>query len=348
MLTREGSRPHRLSVSAYDDAMRLVGTRDVHLGDEPVRLEEFAGRVVVPNAGDETFASIRPDEQSWAAITAGLSSVESSLTRALLWWTAVDLAESQVITVADLVDLADRHLRPERHPIVVEGVMRALQTVVRRYALPDEVAAHLAVVADIARGAVESGEPTLAPGASRVLARLSSDADFLAGWLGEPDVDQEVRWAAVHRLAELGDASFIAREEEADRSVAGHHAALAARAAVPTREAKAQAWDLLMGGTLGNHEFDAVGEGFWGWEQAELVEPYLARYVTDGLALGQRSGQGMGDVIGDAFPSLPLTVESRLALRDTVAAALAGDVPTVLARSWNDALDDLQRTLPQA
>ncbi len=234
VLTREGSRPHRLSVSAYDDAMRLVGTRDVHLGDEPVRLEEFAGRVVVPNAGDETFASIRPDEQSWATITAGLSSVESSLTRALLWWTAVDLAESQVITVADLVDLADRHLRPERHPIVVEGVMKALQTVVRRYALPDEVAAHLAVVADIARGAVESGEPTLAPGASRVLARLSSDADFLAGWLGEPDVDQEVRWAAVHRLAELGDASFIAREEEADRSVAGHHAALAARAAVPT------------------------------------------------------------------------------------------------------------------
>ncbi len=348
VLTREGSRPHRLSVSAYDDAMRLVGTRDVHLGDEPVRLEEFAGRVVVPNAGDETFATIRPDEQSWAAITAGLSSVESSLTRALLWWTAVDLAESQVITVADLVALADRHLRPERHPIVVEGVMRALQAVVRRYALPDEVAAHLAVVADIARGAVESGEPTLAPGASRVLARLSSDTDFLAGWLGESDVDQEVRWAAVHRLAELGDDSFIAREEEADRSVAGHHAALSARAAVPTPEAKARAWDVLMGGTLGNHEFDAVGEGFWGWEQAELVEPYLARYVTDGLALGQRSGQGMEDVIGDAFPSLPLTVQSRLALRDTVAAALAGDVPTVLARSWNDALDDLERTLPQA
>ena len=101
-VTREGSRPHRLTVSAYDDAMRLVGSRDVHLGDEPVRLEEFAGRVVVPNSGDETFAVIRPDEQSWAAITAGLSSVESHLTRAVLWWTAVDLCESQAITVADL------------------------------------------------------------------------------------------------------------------------------------------------------------------------------------------------------------------------------------------------------
>ena len=50
VLTRDGSRPHRLSVSAYDDSMRLVGTRDVHLTGAPVRLEEFAGRVVVPVA----------------------------------------------------------------------------------------------------------------------------------------------------------------------------------------------------------------------------------------------------------------------------------------------------------
>ena len=107
VLTREGSRPHRLTVSAYDDAMGLVGTRDVQLGDAPVRLEEFAGRMVVPNSGDETFAVIRPDEQSWAAITAGLSSVESQLTRAMLWWTAVDLCESQVIGVDELVALAD-------------------------------------------------------------------------------------------------------------------------------------------------------------------------------------------------------------------------------------------------
>jgi aminopeptidase N len=346
VLTREGSRPHRFTVSAYDDAMRLVGSRDVHLGEEPVRLEEFAGRVVVPNSGDETFAVVRPDEQSWAAITAGLSSVESQLTRAMLWWTAVDLCESQVIAVADLVDLADRHLRPETHPLVFEGVMKALQSVTRRYAAPEDVPARLAVIADIARGAVEGGDPALAPGASRVLARLSADRAFLVDWLEQGDtVDPGVRWAAVHRLAELGDASHIDAEAERDRSVAGHHAALTARAAVPTPEAKAAAWAQLMGGELGNHEFDAVGAGFWGWEQADLVRPYLTRYVTDGLDLGRRSGQGMGDVIGDAFPVLPLPVDVRKELRDAVATALEGDVPTVLARSWNDSLDDLDRTL---
>jgi aminopeptidase N len=346
VLTREGSRPHRLTVSAYDDDLRLVDSRDVHLGEEPVRLEEFAGKVVVPNSGDETFAVIRPDEQSWAAITAGLSSVESQLTRAVLWWTAVDLCESQVIAVGDLVDLADRHLRPETHPLVFEGVMKALQSVTRRYAAPEDVPAHLTVIADIARGAVEGGAPTLAPGASRVLARLSTDRTFLVDWLAQGDaVDPGVRWAAVQRLAELGDPSHIDAEAERDRSVAGHHAALTARAAVPTPEAKAAAWAQLMGGELGNHEFDAVAAGFWGWEQADLVRPYLTRYVTDGLDLGRRSGQGMGDVIGDAFPVLPLPVDVRRELRAAVATALEGDVPTVLARSWNDSLDDLDRTL---
>ena len=346
VLTREGSRPHRLTVSAYDDRMRLVGSRDVHLGDEPVRLDEFAGRVVVPNSGDETFAVIRPDADSWAAVTAHLSSVESQLTRAMLWWTACDLAESRVIPVADLVDLADRHLRPETHPLVLEGVLRSLQLVVRRYCEPAEVAPLLAVVADIARAAVDGADPALAPGASRVLARLSADTGLLVEWLARDDVDQSVRWAAVQRLAELGDPSHVEPEAARDRSVSGHHAALTARALVPTADAKAETWERLMSGDLGSHEFDAVGAGFWGWEQAELVRPYLTRYVTDGLALARRSGQAMADSIGDAFPRLPLPRDVRLELRAAVADALAaGDVPTVLARGWNDSLDDLDRTL---
>jgi aminopeptidase N len=249
----------------------------------------------------------------------------------------------------------DRHLRPETHPVVFEGVMRALvgstgatnwsPALLRDHALPDDVGAHLAVVADVARNAVDGGDPALAPGAARVLARLSTDRDLLVGWLERSNVEQAVRWAAVHRLAELGDDSWIGPEEDRDRSVSGHHAVLSARAAVPRPEAKAAAWAKLMSGDLGSHEFHAVGAGFWGWEQAELVRPYLGRYVTDGLALARRSGQAMGDVIGDAFPRLPLPLDVRRELRAAVATALEGDVPTVLARSWNDSLDDLDRSL---
>ena len=224
--------------------------------------------------------------------------------------------------------------------------MGALQLVARRYVEPGQVAAHLAVIADLARVAVDGAHPSLAPGASRVLARLSVDTAYLADLLAGDDVDPGVRWAAVHRLAELGDPSSIEPERARDASVSGHHSALAALAAVPTPEAKADAWARLMSGELGSHEFSAVASGFWGWQQADLVHPYLARYVTDGLDLARRSGQAMGKVIGAAFPRLPLSPDVRRELRATVADALAaGDVPTVLARSWNDALDDLDRTL---
>ena len=304
---------------------------------------------MVPNSGDETFAVIRPDEQSWAAITAGLSSVESQLTRAMLWWTAVDLRESQVIPRRRPGRAGRPAPAPRDAPAGLRGrdAQRSSSSPVAT-PQPDEVAGHLAVIADIARGAVEGGDPALAPGAvtgpgaAERRHRASSSS-----WLGQDDVDPSVRWAAVHRLAELGDASHI--DAEAGARPVGlrpPRRADGARAAVPTAEAKAEMWERLMGGELGNHEFDAVGAGFWGWEQADLVHPYLARYVTDGLALARRSGQAMGDGIGDAFPRLPLTLDVRRELRAAVAAALAtGDVPTVLARAWNDALDDLDRTL---
>ncbi|GAB3589911.1 aminopeptidase N [Angustibacter peucedani] len=345
VLTREGSRPHRFTVAGYDDAMRLVSTRTVDLSDEPLRLDDLAGLVVVPNAGDETFAALRLDEQSWSAVRSGLSSVESPLTRAMLWWTAIELAQSGTLTLDDLVDLLNQHLRGEQHPVIFEAVLGLVLRTVRRHAAPEDVPGLLARTCDVAQAALDRDDPALAPAASRAVASTSADRDHLVRWLEQPDVDPEVRWAAVQRLASLGDASFIAPEEERDRSVPGHHASLAARAAVPTPEAKREAWDLLMGGTLGSHEFRAVASGFWGWEQAELVAPYVERYVVDAAALGRASGQAMGRVIGAAFPWLPLPDDARRALRRAVAEALAGDVPTVLARSWNDSLDDLDRVL---
>ncbi|MCD6640905.1 MAG: M1 family metallopeptidase, partial [Nocardioides sp.] len=344
VLTRHGSRPHRFTVAAYDEAMRLVETVWVDLADEPVRLEQLAGLVVVPNAGDETFAAIRPDAWSWAAVSRGLSDVADDLTRGLLWWTAIDLAESGAMALPALVDLADRHLRPERHPVVFEAVGEAVLKVVRRAGHPDEVPAQLDVLASIAGEMLAVGDPLLDPAAARILATTSHDQDLLREWLGRDDVDQEVRWLVVRRLASLGDDSFIEAEAARDRSVAGGFALLRARAAVPTVEAKEEAWARLWSGTTTNHEFPLLSHGFWEIEQTELVRPWLTRYVTDALALAQRSGQGMGQVIGRSFPWLPHTEATRRELRDALAEALArDDVPTVLARWWNDQVDELDR-----
>jgi aminopeptidase N len=347
VLHRHGTRPHRLTVAAFDADLREVGRRQVDLADAPVRLEDLAGRVVVVNADDDTFAAVRPDDTSRRAVEDGLSSFEAPLVRAVLWWQAIERVESGAAGLPHLGALLDQHLRTETEPVILEAVLGAAQRIARLYAEPDAAAALLAHVTGVADAALAGGDPALAPAAVRAYAETTSDAERLAGWLADPPayVDQEVRWVVVRRLAELGRADHVAQEEERDRTVAGHLAALAARAAVATPEAKARAWSRLVSGELTNHELTAVARGMWGWDQATLVEPYLERYLSEGLDLARASGQAMGQLIGRAFPLLPLPVERRRALRDRLAATLEGDVPTVLARAWNDVLDDIDRAL---
>ncbi|HJQ06393.1 MAG TPA: M1 family aminopeptidase, partial [Nocardioides sp.] len=343
VLHRVGTRPHRLAVAAYDEDAREVGRVLVDLDDEPVRLESFAGRPVVVNAGDETFAAVRLDADSLGFAGRCLSSIEMPLTRAVLWWQTLDRVESGVLDLAGLGELLERHLVPEREPLIVEGVLSTVQRITRLYADPAAAAALGERVATVARAALDN--PALAPAAARALAGASDDIELLAGWLTDPPayVDQAVRWVVIRRLAELGHIGFLAAEEQRDRSVAGHHAALTARAAIGTPAAKAAAWDLLMSGKLTNHELTAVAHGFW--SDADLVAPYLSRYLTEGLALARSSGQAMGQIIGRAFPWLPMPASLRRTLHDELAGILEGDVPTVLARAWNDALDDLDRAL---
>ena len=347
VLHRHGTRPHRFTVAAYDDQLVRTQTRVVDLADEPVELSGWAEWTVVPNAEDETFAALRLDERSAEALAAGLSKVAEPLTRATLWWSLLDRVEGRELDLEALALLLRAHLGGERHPVVLEAVLGATLRIARLQATPESLPALLGAVGDVARAALAGGDPLLAPAAQRALAGTTDNEDLLTGWLADDATDQEVRWVAVRRLVELGVVGPLGAEEQRDRTVAGRLAALTARAAVPTAAGKAQAWDLLTSGKLANHEFTAVATGFWGWEQAELCAPYLERAVGDLLALARRSGQAMGQIIGRAVPMLPLPDADRRAYRDRLATALTGDdLPTVLARQWNDALDDIDRAHP--
>ncbi len=345
VLRRDGSRPHRFTVTAYDDDLAPAGSELVDLADRPVRLERFAGRVVVPNSGDEAYAALVLDERSWARITESLGGIGDPVTRSVIWSTAVDATEAGRITVADLVGLATRHLPDEVHPAVFESAAKAVLAVRRAYGDPAGLDEQLAALAQVALGALTTGGSARQASAARLLATTSRDTGLLSSWLDGtsdlPDADQDVRWEIVVRLAGLGDPSHVAPEAARDRSSAGDLARLKAEAAVPGAASKAAAWERLMSGELSNREFVAVGSGFWGWGQHDLVAPYLARYVSDGLALSSRSGQGFARLIGGVFPVLPLTGEQRATLRDALVTGLAGEVPTVLRRDWEDSLDDL-------
>jgi aminopeptidase N len=112
--------------------------------------------------------------------------------------------------------------------------------------------------------------------------------------------------------------------------------AVSALAARPTTAAKDAAWAVASDPSVDNRRFAAVMEGLWSPEQADLLAPYVDRYLREAPGWAAR-GQAFAQVVGSARPTLLLT-ESQ---RSHLVSALAGEVPTVLRRKWEDWLDDL-------
>ncbi len=347
VLVRDGVRPHRISVTAYDDAMQRVADRVVDLAGEPVPLDGWAGLVVVPNSTGETFARLRLDDDSLAAVAAHLSDMDDPMTRAVLWSAAFDLAHTGELDQEVYVDLLACHLGRERHSSIVQSVLGHLLGYVMPHRLTpaQSVTATERVAAACLEGLGAAADREMATAFALGVTRTSRDADLLATWLRDGcavsgvDLDPGLRWRAVRRLAELGGADDAAIEDERarDGSASADLAAATALAARPTPEAKAEAWDAMAhDDEVSNRMYAALAQGLWSPEQAALGAPYVAKYLEASPPQAARRGPGFANVIGSSFPRQWLD-EAQL---DLLRSALAGEVPTVLRRQWEDELDD--------
>jgi aminopeptidase N len=94
-------------------------------------------------------------------------------------------------------------------------------------------------------------------------------------------VDAELRWALLARLVVLGraGADAIISEQDRDDTAAGRRHARRLRAAMPTAEAKEEAWQLATeDDSLPNAEQSAIIAGFQQPEHRDLLRPYISRY----------------------------------------------------------------------
>lgn len=354
VLTREGCRPHRFSVTAYAADGSVVGERLVDLGQDPVALPEWAGLAVVPNSRGESFVRLRLDDHAAALVREHLSDVTDELPRTVLWAHCFDEVRTGALPVPAYADLVAAHLPREPRPALVTAVLdRTLGPVRTRVAAADAVAGLSDAVAAACTTGLASG-----PGASdgqvavalvRGLVATTRDPDLLERWLaaGRTDLgpgltlDPALRWSALARLATLGavEADRIASEQRADGSFAGDLGAARALAARPTPEAKAEAWARMVEPEVSNRLFESLADGLWDAERPDLCAPFVEAYLAAGPDIARRRGQGFSLVLGrNAFPALVLTEAQRSRLAEVLA---TGEVPSVLARQWNDALDDL-------
>ncbi|TIC84369.1 aminopeptidase N [Nocardioides sp. GY 10127] len=349
VLRRQGTRPHRVAVVALDGP-REVARALVDVADDPVPLPDWAGLAVVPNAGGESFVRLALDPASSAAVAEHLSSFEDPLLRTVLWAHAFDRVHTRDLDVAGYVELVRQHLPRESDATLVGAVVgRTLGPVLALRTPAEHAPTVVATVAGAcAVGLLSSAAPTegVALALTQGLAATSSDAGMLEGWLaaGHTEagvaLDPTLRWRVVARLAELGqlDAEGIEAERVADPTSSGDLGAARALAARPTAAAKAEAWATMTEPGVGNRLFEACATGLWSAEEPSLVREYVDAYLEQAPGIAGSRGQGFSLVVGRAFPTVALTAGQK----ERLAALLAsGSVPTVLARLWNDTLDDL-------
>ncbi|WP_069739769.1 aminopeptidase N [Streptomyces sp. EN27] len=367
-VTRDGSRPHRITVGAYDHALNTqAGPGHLALRDRfeidvpgdgtPTIRPGRRPALVVLNDGDLTYAKVRLDTASWDTVLTGLSGIPDALTRAVLWNTARDMVRDAELPPATYLAAARTHLPYETDLALVQGVLSfAAGQVVDRYTVPEDLPAARATLTDLCRDLIRRTEDGSQPGLRLIAVRHFIDAasqpDTLRSWLddgtvhGGPELDPELRWRILTRLAVLGatDEAAIATELAADPSATGREGAARCRAALPTPDAKAAAWEALFtDDTLSNYLFTATAQGFWQPGQEELTGDYVSRFYPDATALAARRGPAIAEAAGRyAFPVYAVDPES---LGAGLRALEDQDLVPALRRKLVDQLDDLRRAL---
>ncbi|MDT9591896.1 aminopeptidase N [Nocardioides zeae] len=333
-------RRHRLGIGLYDLVDGRLQRRaeggyvEVDVRGERTEVPELVGvrrpDLVLLNDGDLTYAKIRLDDVSLATAVAHMDTVEDTLVRALLWGATWDMTRDAEMAAGDFVDLVLTGLATETDMTAVGRLPMYAGTTVAYYTAPARRAAVKERWEAGLRTLLENADPgsdaQLAfarayAGAAHTDAALDLVAALLDGstTLDGLDVDTDLRWALLTSLAAAGRAEEdrIAAELERDSTISGQERAAAARTVRPTAEAKASAWhDAVERDDVANETQRQIAYSFGRADQADVLAPYLERYLAAADTLWEDKGvQRASTVLVGMFP-LPLTSAESLARVD--------------------------------
>lgn len=355
---REGDRPHRLLIGGYDLSDGELTERERFEVDVPSDGTTLPGSrpdLVLLNDDDLTYAKVRLDPVSWSVATEALAALPSALSRAVVWNAARDMVRDAELAPVEFVDMAQLHFASETDMAIVQGVLRfARKIVADQYLAGDARTRALETLTAIATRMLDlpEGDPNLRLTAVRTIIGSAVRPETIRGWLeagavpGGPELDPELRWQILHRLAVLGAVTpdEIDAEFARDKSAKGEEGRARCLAALPDAERKAQAWSAMYeGDELSTYLYNATAQGFWAPEQHDLVAGYVPRYFEDAVAMAARRGPSLGMFAGEyGFPAMFVDDETlRLGercLRD-------GEPIPMLRRQIADRLDDMRRAI---
>jgi aminopeptidase N len=311
-------RRHRIGIGLYDAGsggrlVRRTGV-EVDIAGASTEIAELVGErqpdLLLLNDGDLTYAKIRLDERSLATVVGGLSRLEDSLARALCWGAAWDMTRDAEMSATDYVRLVLANIGAETDAFGTKAVPGYAAQAVHIFAAPEHRAELWLEWEQGLRKLLENAEPgsdhqltftrayAAAAHSDQAVAELGALLDGTLEFDGLA-IDPDLRWQLLEGLARTGgaDEERIAAELANDATISGQEHAAACRAARPTAEAKAAAWEQAMvDPDVPNETHRSVVMAFNKPGQAELLTPYVEKYLASVDSSWERLGSYKGAV----------------------------------------------------
>ncbi|WP_170301049.1 aminopeptidase N [Kocuria sediminis] len=298
-------RPHRLLLGGYErgpgDVLVRTGTVSVDLPAAAcVEVPELVGStatLLVVNDEDLTYAKTRLDPLSLTTALSSLSSVEDAMARAQLWSGLWNAARDAELDPGDWVGAVLDHGFAEPQPGMFANAVEHAVQAVERFTPPARRDRLRGRLLDVAVRELRRADPgsdrqlALARQTARLARRDRSHDGWLRDLLTGADalpglaLGSELRWALWTALVATAHGpdpeleAAVQREHTADRTRTGQIGWVRTRAARPTPEAKAEAWEAITGEGLSNDLLTATIAGFRLGPE-ELVEPYREPYFA--------------------------------------------------------------------
>jgi aminopeptidase N len=314
--------------------------------------------LILINDDDLAYAKVRLDPKSLATATAHLKDFADSLPRTLVWNSAWDAARDGETPARKYVELILSNVAAETDSSVILVQLRQLATTLNFYVAEEhrEATAVSAVdrLWDLASKVPGGSDAQLQFVKSfALLARSASQLDRVAGLLDGSavldglTVDQDLRWELVASLVAGGrmGQDGIDTELQRDNTSSGQNAAALAKAAIPTPEAKAAAWEsIVVKGELSNALQGSAVTGFMRVLDRSLLEPYSEKYfaAVPGIVATRTHALAQQIVVG-LYPAL-LTSQATIDRTDGFLASLPPE-SAALRRMMLENRDGVARAL---
>ncbi len=351
-------RPHSIDVAGFSggtEVFRVLTTVDRDETALPQLEGRPAANMVIPNATDLTWATVKLDAATVEAAPAELAAVPQAEARAVVWTALIDgVCLAEIDPRHLLAVLADAWASESNQSIINRVGLLMTQRIIPAFIPPGEQDGADAVIAKAAAWMLAQAEPgsSRALVAARYVAVSSADEDLLRRWAAAEQLpvglvgDSDFRWVVLGNLARrglIGSAELDAGLDQ-DRTMAGNLKWLQAKASAPDAPAKVWAWEQLSGEHgRSNYELNALAAGFWHARDPEVLRPYVARYFSDVPALSARVGEdALARVAALAYPA---TVVDASTARQSAAALERLDLTASVRRAIVDADSHLREAL---